>query len=100
VHTFVTNVRGPADRLLVDGTPVVALVPLAVNPGNVAVSFDVLSYAGTLAVTVVADPDLVPRCGGSRRRSPRSSSGSRQRSPHRRIARGASPPDSAWKRVG
>ena len=29
------------------------------NPGNVAVSFDVLSYAGTLAVTLVLDPGLV-----------------------------------------
>ena len=35
-------------------------VPVAVNPGNVAVSFDVLSYAGTLGVTLVADPGLVP----------------------------------------
>jgi hypothetical protein len=33
---------------------------MAVNPGNVGVSYDVLSYAGTLGVTVVADPDVVP----------------------------------------
>jgi len=36
------------------------VVPVAVNPGNVAVSFDVLSYAGTLGVTLVCDPVLVP----------------------------------------
>ena len=35
-------------------------MPVAINPGNVAVSFDVLSYAGTLAVTLVCDPGLVP----------------------------------------
>jgi WS/DGAT/MGAT family acyltransferase len=60
VHTFVTNVRGPAQRLRVAGAEVTAVVPVAVNPGNVAVSFDVLSYAGTLGVTLVADPGLVP----------------------------------------
>jgi WS/DGAT/MGAT family acyltransferase len=60
VHTFVTNVRGPEQRLRVAGTEVVAVVPVAVNPGNVTVSFDVLSYAGTLVVTLVCDPVLVP----------------------------------------
>ncbi len=60
VHTFVTNVRGPAQRLRLAGVDVTALVPVAVNPGNVAVSFDVLSYAGTLGVTLVCDPALVP----------------------------------------
>ncbi|HYN65967.1 MAG TPA: wax ester/triacylglycerol synthase domain-containing protein [Ornithinibacter sp.] len=60
VHTFVTNVRGPEQRLRVAGAEVVGVVPVAVNPGNVAVSFDVLSYAGTLVVTLVCDPVLVP----------------------------------------
>jgi len=60
VHTFVTNVRGPASRMSVAGAEVVAMLPVAVNPGNVSVSFDVLSYAGTLAVTLVCDPGLVP----------------------------------------
>ncbi|HET6968821.1 MAG TPA: WS/DGAT domain-containing protein [Ornithinibacter sp.] len=60
VHTFVTNVRGPAERLRVAGAEVTAVVPVALNPGNVAVSFDVLSYAGTLGVTLVCDPGLVP----------------------------------------
>lgn len=60
VHTFVTNVHGPAERFRIGGAEVSALVPVAVNPGNVAVSFDVLSYAGTLGVTLVCDPGLLP----------------------------------------
>jgi hypothetical protein len=36
------------------------MIPIAVNPGNVGVSFDVLSYAGHLVVTVVADPAILP----------------------------------------
>ena len=60
VHTFVTNVRGPADRLAIAGCEVGVVVPVALNPGNVAVSIDVLSYAGVLGVTLVCDPALVP----------------------------------------
>jgi hypothetical protein len=60
VHTFETNVRGPASRLRIAGHEVSALLPVAVNPGNVGASFAVLSYAGELAVTVVTDPDVVP----------------------------------------
>ncbi|HEY0117857.1 MAG TPA: wax ester/triacylglycerol synthase domain-containing protein [Cellulomonas sp.] len=60
VHTFETNIRGPVKRLHVAGHPVSAVVPVAVSPGNVAVSFAVLSYAGELTVTAVTDPDLVP----------------------------------------
>lgn len=60
VNTFVTNVRGPTDVMNLGGHAVSALVPVAVNPGNVGVSFDVLSYAGQLGVTLVADPGVVP----------------------------------------
>jgi diacylglycerol O-acyltransferase len=60
VHTFVTNVRGPTERLRLAGAEVTQVVPVAVNPGNVVVSFDVLSYAGQLVVTLVCDPDAVP----------------------------------------
>ena len=60
VHTFVTNVRGPTGRLRLAGAEVTHVVPVAVNPGNVVVSFDVLSYAGELVVTLVCDPDAVP----------------------------------------
>ena len=37
-----------------------AIVPVAVTPGNVTISFGVLSYAGRLVVSVVCDPDHVP----------------------------------------
>ncbi|QBS45349.1 wax ester/triacylglycerol synthase domain-containing protein [Nocardia sp. CS682] len=60
VHTFETNLRGPAVALHLAGHRVDALIPLVVTPGNVGVTFAVLSYAGTLGVTVIADPDLVP----------------------------------------
>lgn len=60
VNTFITNVRGPAAPLAIGGLRVSSIVPVAVNPGNVGVSFDVMSYAGQLGVTVVADPAVVP----------------------------------------
>jgi WS/DGAT/MGAT family acyltransferase len=60
VHTFVTNVRGPAEALSLAGHRVTSVVPIAITPGNVGVSFDILSYAGTLVLTVVADPGVVP----------------------------------------
>ena len=59
VNSFVTNVHGPATPNFC-GCTVSRLVPVAVTPGNVAVTFDVLSYAGTLGITVVTDPEVVP----------------------------------------
>jgi len=60
-HTLVSNVPGPDRVLTLAQAPVTAVVPLAVGEsGNVTVSFDALSYAGTLTVTVLADPDRVP----------------------------------------
>ena len=58
VHTFETNLRGPAEPVSLAAT-VRAIIPAAVNPGNIGVSFDVLSYAGVLGVTVVTDPEIV-----------------------------------------
>jgi diacylglycerol O-acyltransferase len=58
--TFETNVRGPARHVHLAGHQVSALVPLVATPGNVGVTFAVLSYAGTLTVSVIADPDIVP----------------------------------------
>src|SRR4051794_19489922 len=63
VNTFVTNVRGPSEPWRFCGCVVSRVVPVAVTPGNVAVTFDVLSYAGRLGVTVVADPAVVPNHG-------------------------------------
>ncbi|HEY5784828.1 MAG TPA: wax ester/triacylglycerol synthase domain-containing protein, partial [Microlunatus sp.] len=61
VHTFETNMRGPVAPMSFGGHQVAAVVPAAVNPGNIGVSFDALSYAGVLTITVVADPHIVPQ---------------------------------------
>ena len=63
VHTFVTNVRGPSEPLAFAGHRVRSVVPIAVTPGNVGVSFDILSYAGELVLTVVAEPEGRSRAG-------------------------------------
>ena len=60
VHTFVTNLRGPESTLSLDGHPVVSVIPLAVASGNITVSFAVLSYAGQLTITLIADPETCP----------------------------------------
>lgn len=57
LHTLVSNVRGPAGPQSLAGAPVSSVVPVALGEsGNVTLSFVALSYAGTLAVTVIADP--------------------------------------------
>jgi diacylglycerol O-acyltransferase / wax synthase len=59
VHTFETNLRGPAEPVFLGGHQVRAIIPAAINPGNIGVSFDVLSYASVLSVTIVSDPEIV-----------------------------------------
>ena len=61
MHTTVSSLHGPDRPITLGGRTVVSIVPLvSAEPGNVRVSFDVLSYAGTLTITAVADPDTVP----------------------------------------
>lgn len=60
INTFVTNVRGPADRLRLAGAVVAEVLPLGIVSGNVTVAFTVLSYAGTLTVAVAAEPAACP----------------------------------------
>ena len=62
IHTVVSNVRGPAHRVTLCGAPISEVLPIAVGGGssNVTVTFAVLSYAGTVGVTVTADPDRMP----------------------------------------
>jgi hypothetical protein len=60
VHTFETNLRGPETPLTMGGLRLSRVLPMAVNPGNIGVSFDILSYAGRLVVSLVADPQVVP----------------------------------------
>lgn len=60
VNTFLTNLRGPAERLTLAGRTLVGIDPVTVTAGNVGVAFAAFSYAGTLSVTVIADPSVVP----------------------------------------
>jgi diacylglycerol O-acyltransferase len=61
MHTMVSSIHGPDEPITVGGSTVVSIVPLvSAETGNVRVSFDVLSYAGTVTITAVADPDAVP----------------------------------------
>jgi len=60
-HTLVSHVRGPAESVTFGGSRIISAIPVGVGPGgNIPVYVEVLSYAGTLTVTVVADPDHFP----------------------------------------
>ncbi len=59
VTTFVTNLAGPSDPVTLAGHPVIDMQAVSLTTGNVTVAFAVLSYAGTLTMTVAADPDQV-----------------------------------------
>lgn len=60
VHTFVTNLRGPATPVQFAGAPVSDVVAVSATAGNVSVAFAVISYAGRLTITIIADPDACP----------------------------------------
>ncbi|CAN5654601.1 hypothetical protein BH09ACT7_BH09ACT7_19570 [soil metagenome] len=61
LHSVVTNVHGPNRQVTICGAPVTDILPLKVGAGgSVTMNFAALSYAGTLAITVIADPDTVP----------------------------------------
>ena len=60
VNTFVTDLRGPDVRLTFMDSPVTDVIALSMVTGNVTVGFAVLSYAGTLTVTIIVDPDVCP----------------------------------------
>jgi diacylglycerol O-acyltransferase len=60
-HTLVSHVRGPVEPMFFGGHLVDAAVPVGVaEGGNATVYFEALSYAGTLSVTAVVDPDHFP----------------------------------------
>ena len=63
IHTFATNLRGPAEPLTFAGAPVQAVIPIPNTTGNVTVTFGALSYAGTLQITVLSDPSRMPDVG-------------------------------------
>ncbi|MCW5951665.1 MAG: DUF1298 domain-containing protein [Propionibacteriaceae bacterium] len=60
VHTFASNLRGPADPIRLGGLEVSRIVPLSVTTGNIAIAFGTFSYDGELSIIVTADPDLIP----------------------------------------
>ncbi len=60
VQTFLTNLRGPEHPLTFGGAEVRAIIPVPATTGNVTVTFAAASYAGTLRVTVLSDPDGMP----------------------------------------
>jgi diacylglycerol O-acyltransferase / wax synthase len=60
-HTLVSHVRGPAEPVTLGGSAITSAIPVGVaDGGNVTVYFDVLSYAGTLTLTVITDPARFP----------------------------------------
>jgi len=60
-HTLVSHVRGPAEPVTFGGSQVISAIPVSVaEGGNVTVYFGVLSYAGTLTLTAITDPDHFP----------------------------------------
>ncbi len=60
VNSFLTNMHGPDQLLHLTGAAIREVVPITSTAGNVTVAFAVLSYAGTLGITVIVDPDAVP----------------------------------------
>lgn len=63
VHTFASNLRGPAEPIRLAGLEVSRIVPLSVTTGNIDVAFGTFSYAGELSIIMTADPELVPDLG-------------------------------------
>jgi len=59
INTFVSNVRGPEERLSLLGVPITEVIPIGYTTGNVGVAFAVLSYAEQLVVNITADPDTL-----------------------------------------
>jgi diacylglycerol O-acyltransferase / wax synthase len=60
-HTLMAHVRGPVEPVMLGGHEVAAAIPVGVGEGgNMTVYFEVLSYAGVLAIAVIVDPDHGP----------------------------------------
>ena len=60
VHSFATNLRGPDSPVSFLGATVNTIVPLNLLAGNVAVAFAVMSYSGSVTLTLTVDPDVIP----------------------------------------
>lgn len=60
VNSFLTNMRGPGKPMHLAGAAIRRIAPVTIATGNVSVAFAALSYAGTLTISVIVDPDLAP----------------------------------------
>jgi diacylglycerol O-acyltransferase / wax synthase len=61
MHTLTSNIHGPDRTLAVAGIPIESIIPISAGEvGNITAGFVVLSYAGTLTITIVADGDQTP----------------------------------------
>jgi diacylglycerol O-acyltransferase / wax synthase len=60
VNSFLTNLRGPGQPIRLAGADIRRIAPVAMATGNVSVAFAALSYAGTLTISIIVDPDLAP----------------------------------------
>ncbi|MGA3155792.1 MAG: WS/DGAT domain-containing protein [Streptosporangiaceae bacterium] len=60
MNIFVTNVPGPPTPLYLAGAPLLELFPVLAITGNMALGAAVMSYAGQLNLTAVADRDHCP----------------------------------------
>ena len=60
LNTFITNVPGPPAPLYLAGAPLLEVFPVLAIAGNMALGAAVMSYAGQLNLTAVADRDRCP----------------------------------------
>ena len=60
LNIFVTNVPGPPAPLYLAGAPLLEVFPVLAITGNMALGAAVMSYAGQLNLTAVADRDRCP----------------------------------------
>ncbi|MFC7619414.1 wax ester/triacylglycerol synthase domain-containing protein [Microlunatus sp. GCM10028923] len=61
MHTLVSSIRGPAEPITFGGVPIQVAIPVGVaDDGNQSLGFIVLSYAGTLTISVIMDPRRFP----------------------------------------
>jgi diacylglycerol O-acyltransferase len=60
LNMFITNVPGPPAPLYLAGAPLLEVFPVLAIAGNMALGAAVMSYAGQLNLTAVADRDRCP----------------------------------------
>jgi WS/DGAT/MGAT family acyltransferase len=60
VNTFVTDLAGPASEMTFAGRRVLDILAVPMITGNITIAFAALSYAGTLQISILADPGHCP----------------------------------------